>query len=399
MKLSGILRAVSIAIFWVAIGLFVYWFFDLNCKIPIVIIMSGVTPLLAFFARVPKNVGFSFLFHFLTLALPGIFAVTELIDLPLMFFGMGIVVISYIAKLAQSKILDRGNGFGCVVLVLIYLIGSVMDYNMIWAHFGIMVVYMILVFTEVNIQKAEDYIEKSSYHSVVDIKKLSGISYTVILIIAVATLVICLIFAFIGKIEPLALLSAFFHSKWKQLFKFLKRLKYRDDGVQNDIDKETPANPFEGEQMPEGSLEPEVEITNNDIVCTAFMLSLFLTCLLYIIYVFLKKMYQKYLQYKTEGINEEHIDIKKKNRVKDNPAKDDRSYSNRMTIRKIYKKRIKGKRNGRREDFNNCTPMEQRVKSNLDGNEISTEMIDLYEKARYSKEEITKNDVKNMNKI
>ena len=105
------------------------------------------------------------------------------------------------------------------------------------------------------------------------------------------------------------------------------------------------------------------------------------------------------MQYQNEDIVEEHVNLKKNKKQNINPAKLDKSYNNRTAIRKIYKKRIKGKRFGRRDDLNNCTPMEQMNKSNMDGNEISNEFVEMYEKARYSNDEITKNDVKNMNKI
>ena len=67
MKLSGVLRAICIAIFWSAIGLFVFWFFELKGKVPAVIIMSAATALSGVFARIPKKKGFAFLFHLIML--------------------------------------------------------------------------------------------------------------------------------------------------------------------------------------------------------------------------------------------------------------------------------------------------------------------------------------------
>ena len=398
MKLSVILRTISITIFWAAIGMFVHWFFELEGKIPAVIFMSGLTALSTYFARIPKKTGFSFLFHLMALAVPGLFFVTGGVGIPVMLFGMGIVVISFIARLAESTSLDRGNGFGCVVLLIIYFVGSIMEYNMMWVHFGIMVAYVFLVFAESNIKQGEEYLEKVSYHSAVNTKKMSKVSYGVIMVITLGMLVVCLSIALLGMLEPLAMFSAFLCSKWRLLFRFLKRFKYEENEGETPND-ENPFVPPEGETPQDEGKAQDIVINTEDIIAAAFVFTVVITCFLIVIYVIIKKIYKSYMQYQNEDIVEEHVNLKKNKKQNINTAKLDKSYNNRTAIRKIYKKRIKGKRFGRRDDLNNCTPMEQMNKSNMDGNEISNEFVEMYEKARYSNDEITKNDVKNMNKI
>lgn len=396
MKLSGVLRAICIAIFWSAIGLFVFWFFELKGKIPAVIIMSAATALSGIFARIPKKKGFAFLFHLIMLAIPGAFAVTKLVGIPVMFYGMAIVAMSYIMKLAESNLMDRGNLFGDIVLVALYLVGSLMEYDYIWAHFCIMVLYIFLVYAEGNLRKSEDYLEKVSYHAVVDIKKISGFNNMFIIGVATIMFIVCVAVALLGKIPPLQELSALMWSFWKYLFKFVKRIKYMGGNEASNNDIEVPGNPFDDGEVPPDTSEQYIDVAMNDIIALAFMYAAFITIILYGIYRVFKKIYAKYLKDISEGVLEEHISIVREKTEKINPAKEDKSYSNRKAIRKIYKKRIKGKRNGRREDLYNCTPMEQRNKSNLDGNEIPVEMIDMYEKARYSNEDISKYDVKAM---
>ncbi len=398
MRLSKILRTVTIVMFWSAIGLFVHWFYTLEGEIWAVIVASAVTPLVTVFARMPKKKGFAFLFHLLALAVPAIFMVTGKIPIPIMLYGMGIVVFSYIMKLADSELMDRGNGFGCVVLAIMYLIGSLMEYDLIWVHFILMVGYIFLVFIETNIQQNEDYLEKVSYHSVVDVKKITNTSNVVILAIGVAMLVICVSFALLGKIGPLAAFSAFLRLKWKSIFGFLKRLKYQEEeesGPQVNEDAQIPPM----EDLPEGGEAEIPEVTTGDIIVTALLYSFFICTFLYALYALIKRLYRKYLQFQSEGVMEEQVHIKKNKTKEINPAKLDKSYNNRMAIRKIYKKRIKGKRSGRREDLINCTPMEQRDKSINDGNDISNELVEMYEKARYSNENISKADVKKMGSL
>ena len=399
MKLSVIFRIITVSIFWAAIGLFVYWFFELDGKIPAVALMSLSTALVTYFARLPKNKGFSFLFHLMVLAIPGICAATELVGIPVMIYGMGIAVISYITKLADSAAMDRGNWFGTIVLVILYLLGAIMDYNMMGIHLAILIAYTFLVFVEANLYQCEEYIEKVGYHAVFNAKKVKSASYTIILTIAGGILVICIIATLMGKIPPFAALSAFMCTKWKTLFKFLKRVKYKGTDNSTNIDSGEVINPVEDE-LPNGEEEiQEIIASNSDIFVMSLLLSAFIVCCLYIVYAVIKKLYKKFLQFENEGVQEEHLSTKKKKKAKENPAEEDKYYNNRTAVRKIYKKRIKGKRFGRRDDLKNCTPMEQLDKSLQDGNEVSKEMVELYEKARYSKEEITKNDVKNMEKI
>ena len=399
MKLSVIFRVITVSIFWVAIGLFVYWFFELEGKIPAVALMSLGTALVTYFARLPKNKGFSFLFHLMVLAIPGICAATELVGIPVMIYGMGIGVISYITKLADSTSMDKGNWFGAIVLVILYLLGAIMDYSMMGIHLAILIAYTFLVFVEANLYQSEEYIEKVGYHAVFDAKKVKNASYMIILTIAGGILIICIIATLMGKTPPLAALSAFLCAKWKVLFKFLKRVKYQEMDNSHNIDSGEVINPVEDELQNGEEEIQEIIASNSDIFVMSLLLSAFIVCCLYIIYAVIKKLYKKFLQFENSGVQEEHINLKKEKKVKENPAAEDKYYNNRTAIRKIYKKRIKGKRFGRRDDLKNCTPMEQLDKSLQDGNEVSLEMVELYEKARYSKEEITKTDVKNMNKI
>ena len=399
MKLSVIFRVITVSIFWTAIGLFVYWFFELEGNIPVVALMSLTTALATYFARLPKNKGFSFVFHLTVLAIPGICAATELVGIPVMIYGMAIAVISYITKLADSTTMDKGNVFGIIELVLLYLLGAIMDYNMMGIHLVITIAYTFLVFAEANLYQSEEYIEKLGYHAVFNAKKVKRASYMIILTIAGGILLICVIAALLGKTPPMVALSAFLCSKWKTLFKFLKRVKYHGNDNTGSVDPGAATNPFE-EQIQRGEEEiQEIIASNSDNIVMILLFAIFIACCLYIIYSFIKMLYKKFMKFENEGVQEEHLNIKKEKKVKVNPAAEDKYYNNRTAIRKIYKKRIKGKRFGRRDDLNNCTPMEQLDKSLQDGNEVSLEMVELYEKARYSKEEISKADVKSMSKI
>lgn len=74
-------------------------------------------------------------------------------------------------------------------------------------------------------------------------------------------------------------------------------------------------------------------------------------------------------------------------------------YSHRKAIRRIYKNKIKKGRGKRNDDLMSKTPEEQRNKKLQEGYDVSGEFVAMYERARYSRDIITKQDVKDMQNL
>ena len=400
MKMSNLLRVISQVVFWCA-GIYLFaaitkvehcegWLF----------LMTTLTVAGTNFSRMIKNKFLTFVCHLLVVGVCGFFIVTNLIPTITIFFAIGHVVISVIAAWAEVDFMDRPHGFGQFVLLATYIVGAIMSYDKLWLHFILFVMYVFLVFAERNVRNSEEYIHGVSYTSVMDIKKMHNVSNTITMGISLVIIILSTAFAMLGKITPVANLGNFIFIKLRYLLSFLKKFNINLGGL-NEIDHDSSNNDddsflMEGET---GVPQEELPVTNTDRVVVAILVIVTVICALIGIYLMMRSLYKKYLMSQREGVDEKRIALAKtKKKKKENPKKSDSSYSNRKAVRKIYKKRVRGK-SRRREDFYNYTPTEQVNKSLAEGNDVSEEMVEIYEKARYSKEEITKDDVRIIKEI
>lgn len=401
MKISTIVRFLSQVAFWFGGIMFYTWFFTLNEDIWMLLAVCICTVIATNLARKFKNKVFIFLIHALSAGLLAIFIVTDMITRYTGIFLAAIIILSMIARYAESSFMDRGHSFGMFILVAVYMVGSVMNYKYMWLQFALIAVYAVLMFLERNVVKNEEYIDGLSYTSQVDEDKMQVITNLMSLSFALIIGFVTVTFSFIAKIPPLAALSHLLNTKAQGILSFLQRVTInKNENSDNAVIEDT--------LIPEDGVvdgiqnfqEQEVAGTWYDSLIFKVFFILFIICLIYAIYRIIKRLYNHYMKlYRMGLVDEEQITLKREKNVrKVNPAKADVSYSNRKALRKIYKKRIKGK-SGRREDFYCRTPYEQRSKSMSEGNVISEEFVDLYERARYSPQVITKDDVKRMGKI
>lgn len=402
MKMSKLLRVASQMVFWCPIILFSAWLFKLYGATQWLVLMTVLTVIGTGFARMVKNKLLGFLCHALVMVVPGILVVTNKLALMALFFGLAIIILSLMSTWAESEFMEKPHGFGQFVLFVVYFVGTIMEYPGLVFHFIMFVAYTFLIFLERNIKENEDYIHGVSYTSVMDIKKMHVVSNMVTFIISLGMLTVCVIVSMLGQLGPVRALSAFLTSKLKNVLGFLKQIDIdfwantRDPQNGNklpDADKD----PFQGNANMNGDIS-ELNDTLLDKVVFWILIIITIIALFVIIFLIFRKLYKKYLLSQKDGVEENQTIITKAKKArKENLKKTDASYSNRKAVRKLYKKQVKGK-SGRREDFVNFTPREQVDKSRLEGNEIKEEILGIYEKARYSKEEITKEDVKNMKK-
>ena len=399
MKMSKVLRYISQLVFWVSIVLFLCDVFKVTGGIGWTVLMTVLIVFASSFARKIKNNMLTFVAHLLVGVISGFFVAANVAATVTMFFGIGITLISLIASWADAEFMDKPHGFGEFLLLATYIAGAIMNNNKLWLYFIFFVMYTFLIFIEKNVRQNEDYIHGVSYTSVMDIKKMHQVANMVTLIISFFMLVLSVGFAMLGRISPIARFGSFIFAKIREWLGFLKRFNI-DLGSMNEVDDEPSGRDDESLLFGNGSDVPQEESTADvsDVVIMAILITITVLCLFIAIFWGMRRLYKHYLMQK-DGVDEEQISIKRtKAAKKEDPRKTDASYSNRKAIRKIYKKRVKGK-SRRREDFYNYTPTEQLNKSLAEGNDVSEEMVELYEKARYSKETITKDDVRIMKEI
>lgn len=397
MKMSTIVRVMAQIVFWFTGIMFYSWIFTLDDPVWALALMTVITVVLAGFCRMIKNKPLTFLAHILLAIVPVMFVMLEVLSNASMFFGIGIIVLSLIARLSGAKFMDRGHNFGRVVLIVLYLIGSVMGYKYMWLNFAGVFVYTFLVFMQNNFEKNEEFVENECYSSTVDIDKTKGVSNLLTLVISLVMAVVCLLFSLLGKIPVLADLSSLMRLKLNNVFSFLKRVSFNNNVRENITEEPSMFVEENAGEVSDTSERPFLDKVFG-IIAIIIIVGLFV----YAIYSGIKRLYGYYMRrHKMESVEEVEVSLKKDSPVKKkkiNPRELDKSYSNRKALRRIYKKRIKGK-SGKREDLVNKTPYEQRKKSLDEGNNISTEFVDMYERARYSTEEVTREDVRKMNKM
>lgn len=397
MKTSTIIRYLAQTLYWFNCILFVSWIFTSNDVEWILLLMAAVLVLAGFVFRIPKLKVISVLLHTTALMIPIIFRAWANISLPAMIVGILMIAFSVISKCADLKTMSRASLFGKFSLVFIYCLGSVMNYRYMFILFAGIFVFFVLEFLQNNFEKNEGYIDNLCDTAIVDINKTKNMANLMTVLSSLIIALVCGLITLLGKIPPAAALSGWLNNKFSNILSFLKRITLA---------------PFQDAVVTEKPTEQEswISETWNDTsdrsieryIFTAIAIIAVVAVLVGGIYLLVKKIYKYYLELQHTGYMDEEVSIKKEvseKKRKIRPKDLDKSYNNRKALRRIYKKRIKGGKSGRRDDFISRTPYEQRDKTIADGNNVSTDFVDMYERARYSNEAVTKEDVRKMSKM
>ncbi len=397
MKTSTVIRYLAQTLFWFNCILFVSWMFTSNDAEWILLLMAAAVVLVGFVFRIPKLKVISVLLHITAFIIPVIFRAWANISIPSMIVGIIMIIFSIIGKCGEMKIMSRASGFGKFVLVAIYCVGSVMNYKYMILLFAGIFTFYFLEFLQNNFEKNENYIDDLCDTSIVDIKKTKCMANLVTVLTALFMAVGCGLIALLGKIPSAAVFSGWLRNKFSNMMSFLRRITLNSSKNEAVIEPPDPSIGGENEYWQDDS-----DRSLERYIFTAIAIIVVVSVLGFGLYLLIKKIYKYYLRLQHTGYMDEEVSIKKEvseKKRKIRPKDLDKSYNNRKALRRIYKKRIRGTKSGRRDDFINRTPYEQREKTIADGNNVSTDFVDMYERARYSNETVTKEDVRKMSKM
>ncbi len=398
MKTSIIIRYLAQTLYWFNFILYLSWLFSYSDIIWILLLMTSLIVLCGFVCRLPKNRFVSVLLHTVIFMIPIIFKAWADVSVIALIMGIFMIVCSIISKCGGLSTMSGASLFGKIVLVTIYAFGSALNYRYMVLLFVSIFVFCILEFLQSNFEKNESYIDSLCDTAIVDIKKTKGMANLMTVLSSVIMGIICGLISLLGRIPPAAALSKWLSDKFSKRLSAIREALTRpfSGGVvynnQDNVQGEIPSEQYS-------------EMTGNSVERTIFTIIAVVAVSAVIIcgiYLLIKKIYKYYLKLQHTGYMDEEISVTKKTPKKErkiNPRELDRSYSNRRALRRIYKKRIKGRKTGRRDDFINRTPYEQRDRKISEGSNISTGFVDLYEKARYSNQDISKEDVRTMSKM
>lgn len=391
MKLSVILGPLTAIIFWLS-GTYI-----LNCiqkssgELYIVLLMTAILCLVCYYIRkkIPSVmqvvIHIVVLFCFLLLEY-----VTEIISVSIVVFLVIHIIISMIAGAKKLNILDLPKGFHTAVFFIFYAIAFIEGSANLYAVYMLFAAFVVSRNVLNTSVRNEDYIEVISSYSVMDRRELqSGSNRTTIksgLILAG----ISIAFGLLGRIGIFnELMNRLKNGIWK-IIEAVSAL--RQSKVNNPVEPE-PNIPIEDNTQLVESPDDSGIWAIIGYVCAVIIL-------LYMIFLIIDKIntVRKNKVIMPEfatvtTVSREVFDEKIKKEVK-TP-----DWSHRRSIRRLYRQRIQKGRGKINEDLYSNTPNEHRNKKLNEGIQVSEEFVALYERARYSGESMTREDVKNMKNI
>ncbi len=395
MRISTITKVLAQYLFWAVAICFFAWFFKQEDKAIMLCLAMLMTFALCYVARTPYMLYISTVLHILSGGIPAIFYIVGKIGMPALIFIILYIVLSLIARIRKAEFMDRAHTFQQVVIVILYLVGCIVEYDHMLVMYGGLFGFTFLFFLQNILERNEAYIDNVSAGSDSNNRKMINSSDVMSIIAVLGMMIICLLFSLLGKVGPFAFISGKIGSKTRNALDFIKRVAMMRPSATSEqvtipdgggLEMETPA-PVD---MPDTGFDKFLGFVG---AMTAILVVLF------VIVFGAIDLYRQIKKKKNRPEFEQEISIsarKEKKPKKVNPRKTDPSYSNRKSARKIYKKKIRGKNQGQRQDLDTRTPVEQAVKVSDQGIILEEEFVDIYEKARYSKEKVSKEDIKKM---
>lgn len=391
MRISTIFRILSQVIFWFTLILFAAWTVKFDVNIPICLLTILITILACYMARRVKKPPLYTLAHLLCVLIPAVPYYTSMTCSAIMVIISFYVLMSYSSRITKSNSMDRTNMFHEVVIVIMYLIAVVGDYRYIYGMYALMCLFIFTYIVQCSAERNEKYVDSVVKTSVVDTQKMIRSSSLISISLIGIMMILSVSLSFIGKVGPLGTLSEFIKDKTTFITDSMNNIEFSNANsyVQDDNKINEPPGMRETDDLPNPGYTTEWTI--------AVVFTIVMTIVVILLAVFKVRRTKRY-----DIIQEEEISIfsKKENKEKKaSPRRTDPFYGNRKAIRRIYKRRVKGGKDSKREDLETRTPHEQKVKVSQNGVEVSGEFVDMYEKARYSDHEVTKNDIKTMQNL
>lgn len=394
MKISTIMRMVSQLIFWAVAVVFFTWLLKLNDSNIMCILTIYATMGACFLARLPVTMKVTFAMHLTCTSIPVISEFTDKTGPAVMLFCLAYIIMSFITKRAKKNYMNRAHAFQQFVIIVFYLLAAVAEYKHIYIMYAALFLYTFIHLMQLSVERNEEYVGIAMKTSTTESDRFARTGDLISILVIAVMMLLCALLSLLGKAAPFAAISAGIKSKFIFLYNAIKNIAFTEGSVSS-VKEEVTTAYFE--QTTAGYDE---SIFNSEDTTAG---TIRLIVIMVIIVVLLDLYIYRWVKHrKPKNTQEEEISVhiqKEKKPKKVNPRKTDPSYGNRKAARRLYKKRVKGGKSGQRQDLETRTPYEQRTKANENGIDISGEFVDMYERARYSNQKVTKEDVKKMQNL
>lgn len=389
MKLSNITKPVTGLLFWSMLTYILYSFADSSWNLGITMGVVMLIFMLCYMIRMMQNKTAKFFLHFIVATAFGLAEFGMILyRAPLFIMWIIFIILSIAASFSDKDFISNMNGAYIFISVVAFIIAFAHGTTDMLALYFMEATFIMLHYMQQTAIRQEENIKIMSSYSVMNEKELYSESSKVTFVTHIILYVICLLIGLIGKIPFFRIISNKIFKIFNRAFDIVKSFKTgevtypADDG---DISGDT----IEVNEEPITPVHPAWRI----IGIVGFTL-----IMIYLIFLIVdrirtarkNRVYMPDLDVKTEVKQ-----IKEKKKLK----KRERTDSYRKAIRRIYKVRIKKGRGKRNDDLISKTPHEQRSKKVSEGYEVSKDFVEMYEKARYGQDKVTKDDVKNMHNL
>ena len=313
----------------------------------------------------------------------------DAMTMPVLILMIFHVIMSFAARTSGLQFMDKGTGGHLTVVILLYFVTFVIGRTDMLIFYFAFVTFFVLQFIQNVIIKNEEHIDIISEYSVMDVHDVRYNSNRMTLITGAIIAVVCTGLGFLGRLE---ILKSLMNKIKSGVLGFLNKV-----GIDTSYSEPIAGPPPSGDVPPPTFGEPEV--TNHHPAWTVVGIVLTILILIYIVDSIIRLIIRsrKNRVYMPDLGKEEDI-VKRKKEAKERKLRAI-DMGNRKSIRRMYRNSVLKGRGKRNDDLVSKTPYEHRAKRQSEGVEISKDFVNMYEKARYGNETITKADVKNMHNL
>lgn len=389
MKLSNITKPVTGLLFWSMLTYILYSFTDSSWNLGISMGVAMLIFMLCYMIRIMQNKTAKFFLHFVVITLFGLAEFGMILyRAPLFIMWIIFIILSIAASFSDKDFISDMNGGYIFISVVVYLIAFIHGTTDMLILYFMEATFIILHYMQQTAIRQEKNIKTMSSYSVMNEKELYSESSKVTFVSHMILYILCILIGLIGRIPFFSMICNKIFKIFNRTFDIVKSFKTGEATYPSD-DVGIPEENIEVNEEPVTPVHPAWRI----IGIVGFTL-----IMLYLIFLIVdrirtsikNRVYMPDLDVKTEVKQ-----IKEKKKLK----KRERTDSYRKAIRRIYKVRIKKGRGRRNDDLVSKTPHEQRNKKISEGYEVSRDFVEMYEKARYGRDNVTKDDVRNMHNL
>lgn len=389
MKLSNITKPVTGLLFWSMLTYILYSFADSSWNLGITMGVAMLIFMLCYMIRMMQNKTAKFFLHFIVATAFGLAEFGMILyRAPLFIMWIIFIILSIAASFSDKDFISNMNGAYIFISVVAFIIAFAHGTTDMLALYFMEATFIMLHYMQQTAIRQEENIKIMSSYSVMNEKELYSESSKVTFVTHIILYVICLLIGLIGKIPFFRIISNKIFKIFNRAFDIVKSFKTGEVTY-----------PADDGDISEGTIEVNEEpITPVHPAWRIIGIVGFTLIMIYLIFLIVdrirtsikNRVYMPDLDVKTEVKQ-----IKEEKKLK----KRERTDSYRKAIRRIYKVRIKKGRGKRNDDLISKTPHEQRSKKVSEGYEVSKDFVEMYEKARYGQDKVTKDDVKNMHNL